>query len=128
MDSKQFIIQLGKKYGFDSSEDVFQVHGKWVVTKTGIQKIVDQEFFTYAFQVIEASSDYCAVLCDIGDKDNNRISCSLGSAEACNVKNKQRYYLEMAEKRAKARAVLMAIGAHGRVYSEDEADEFKPAK
>ena len=68
------------------------------------------------------------MLCDIGDKDNNRISCSLGSAEACNVKNKQRYYLEMAEKRAKARAVLMAIGAHGRVYSEDEADEFKPAK
>jgi hypothetical protein len=31
----------------------------------------------------------------------------------------------MAEKRAKARAILIAINAHGYLYSEDEADEFK---
>jgi len=31
----------------------------------------------------------------------------------------------MAEKRAKARAVLIAIGAHGYLYSEDESDDFK---
>jgi len=125
MDSKQYIIELGKKYQFNSKEDVFQVHGKWIVTKTGIQKIQEQEQFTYEFDHIVLSADYCAMRCTVGNKEGKILSQTFASAEKSNVKNNQKYYAEMAEKRSKARGVLMAINAHGKVYSEDEADEFK---
>jgi len=96
-----------------------------IVTKTGIQKIASQEGFKYSFDVVIVSTDYCAVKCAVFSKDGEELSCSFGSAEKSNVRNAAKYYLEMAEKRAKARAVLIAIDAHGYLYSEDEADDFK---
>lgn len=125
MTKKEFIKELYYKYKLDKNEDIFRVHDTAIVTKTGIQKIVAQESFTYRFDVIKAEPEYCAVKCEVLDSDFQTLATSFGSAEAANVKNKQRYYLEMAEKRAKARAVLIAIGAHGYLYSEDEADDFK---
>ena len=128
MNKIEFIKQIYNDYNLIGDEDIFKLqHGKKVtpiVTKTGIQKIAAKEKYNYDFEVIQATSDYCAVKCTIS-RGGEILSSSFGSAEECNVKNPTRYYLEMAEKRAKARAVLIAIGAHGYLYSEDEADEFK---
>jgi hypothetical protein len=47
------------------------------------------------------------------------------TGEAAPYNNKNGYPLAMAEKRAKDRVVLKLLQAHGALYSEDEADDFK---
>jgi hypothetical protein len=124
MTKLEFLKQVYEKYNLDKDEDIFKVHNTHIITKTGIQKIASAEGFKYDFDVIESQPDYSAVKCTIS-KDGDVLSRSFGSAEKANVKNAQKYYLEMAEKRAKARAILIAIDAHGYLYSEEEADDFK---
>lgn len=127
MNKKEFLRAIFDKYELIAQDDIFKLHDTAIITKTGIQKICAAEKFKYEFDVVVCQPEYCAVRCDVMSFDGKPLSTSFGSAEASNVKNKQRYYLEMAEKRAKARAVLIAIGAHGYLYSEDEADDFKQA-
>ena len=125
MTKKEFLREVFNKYGLNKDEDIFALHGTAIITKTGIQKIVAAEKLQYRFKVIKCEPDYCAVLCKVSSDGGAVTAESFGSAEKSNVKNSQKYYLEMAEKRAKARAVLIAIDAHGYLYSEDEADDFK---
>jgi len=129
MDKMQFIKEIYERYSLIGNEDIFklQLGGKTtpIVTKTGIQKIAAQEAFKYTFDVVMVTPDYCAVKCSVFSKDGEELACSFGSAEKANVRNAAKYYIEMAEKRAKARTILIAINAHGYLYSEDEADEFK---
>jgi hypothetical protein len=47
------------------------------------------------------------------------------TGEAAPANNKNQYPLAMAEKRAKDRCILKLMQAHGALYSEDEAEEFK---
>lgn len=47
------------------------------------------------------------------------------TGEAAPGNNKNQYPLAMAEKRAKDRVILKLLQAHGALYSEDEADDFK---
>ena len=47
------------------------------------------------------------------------------TGEAAPYNNKNGYPLAMAEKRAKDRVILKLLHAHGSLYSEDEADDFK---
>lgn len=122
---KEFLREVFTKYNLNKDEDVFALHGTAIITKTGVQKIASAEGLQYAFDVIKCEPDYCAIKCTVSSKQGEPIAVSFGSAEKANVKNSQKYYLEMAEKRAKARAVLIAIDAHGYLYSEDEADDFK---
>jgi hypothetical protein len=49
------------------------------------------------------------------------------SGEAAPYNNKNGYPFAMAEKRAKDRVTLKLLQAHGALYSEDEADDFKRA-
>lgn len=123
MSKTEFLREIYKKYGL-TEDDVFKLHGTAIITKTGIQKIMTSEGFEYDYEVIVASPEYCAVKCHLS-KDGEQLAVSMASAEKANVRNAQKYYLEMAEKRAKARAILIAIDAHGYLYSEDESDDFK---
>jgi hypothetical protein len=47
------------------------------------------------------------------------------TGEAAPYNNKNGYPVAMAEKRAKDRVTLKLLQAHGAIYSEDEADDFK---
>jgi hypothetical protein len=47
------------------------------------------------------------------------------TGEAAPYNNKNGYPLAMSEKRAKDRCILKLLQAHGALYSEDEADDFK---
>jgi hypothetical protein len=53
----------------------------------------------------------------------SRVEWSFGEAAPYN--NKNNYPLAMAEKRAKDRVTLKLLLAHGALYSEDEAEDFK---
>jgi len=135
MDKMQFIKEIYERYSLIGNEDIFKLQNRDkktgeikitpIVTKTGIQKIAAAENFKYSFDVVSFDPEYCAVKCTLANKDGEELASSFGSAEKANVRNPTKYYLEMAEKRAKARAVLIAIGAHGYLYSEDESDDFK---
>ena len=125
MTRKETLRAIYEKYNLSKDEDIFALHGTAIITKTGMQKIVTFEGFNYTFDVISCTPDFCAVKCTVIDKQGKELSTSFGSAEKSNVKNAQKYYLEMADKRAKVRAVLIAIDAHGYLYSEEEADDFK---
>ena len=129
MTKTEFIKEIYDRYSLIGNEDIFklQLGGKTtpIVTKTGIRKIAAQEGFKYSFDVVMVTPDYCAVKCSVFSKNGEELACSFGSAEKANVRNAAKYYIEMAEKRAKARAILIAIDAHGYLYSEDEADDFK---
>lgn len=132
MTKNEFIKELYEKYNFSKDEDIFVMEmGNRkipIVTKTGMQKIISQEQFKYTFDHIHVSQDYCVVLCKVFSKEGEELSSSYGSAESVNVRNKAKYFMEMAEKRAKVRSVLIAVDAHGYLYSEEEADDFKKWK
>lgn len=59
------------------------------------------------------------VFASIGDRQE------WATGEASPLNNKNQYPLAMAEKRAKDRVILKLLQAHGTIYSEDEADDFK---
>jgi len=63
-----------------------------------------------------------AVICVTGHL-GEKSEWSFGEAAPYNTK--QLYPFAMAEKRAKDRVILKLLGVHGKVYSEEEADDFK---
>lgn len=73
--------------------------------------------------VIEANAaEKIAAICVTG-RMGDRSEWSIGEASPSNCKNA--YCYAMAEKRGKDRVILKLLSAHGSIYSEDEADEFK---
>ena len=104
-----------------NKEDVFkhQQFGFIIITRTGIEKIMAKDEIRLEYEVVRCEIDFCAVKCTATKftKDQKIISIpTFGTA----------HYLEMAEKRAKARAVLQITNFYSLgVYSEVESDEFK---
>jgi hypothetical protein len=62
------------------------------------------------------------VVCVFG-KMGDREEWTFGEASPGN--NKNQYFAAMTEKRAKDRVILKLLAAHGDLYSEDEAEDFK---
>jgi hypothetical protein len=62
------------------------------------------------------------VVCVFG-KMGDREEWTFGEASPAN--NKNQYFAAMTEKRAKDRVILKLLSAHGDLYSEDEAEDFK---
>jgi hypothetical protein len=73
--------------------------------------------------VIQSDLASKAVSLIIFAKMGDRVEWSTGEAAPYNSKNG--YPTAMAEKRGKDRCVLKLLNAHGALYSEDEADDFK---
>lgn len=93
-----------------------------IITRAGIEKIMFAKGITIKYQEVKVEKDFCAVKA-IATKDNETIE-TYGSA--CKETSHNKYYLEMAEKRAMSRAVLkITKGYQLGVFSEDEADDFK---
>ena len=93
-----------------------------IETWNNIEKIMFAKGINITYKEIEVNKDYCAVKAVATLKDE--IIETYGSASVETSHNK--YYLEMAEKRAMSRAVLkLTKGYSLGVYGEDEADDFK---
>ena len=126
------------KYELDK-EDIFtmKMGGRSIpiVTRTGIEKIMSKEDIELDYEVVKCEEEFAAIYCTakktIKEVKGDGISVNkyvmmktFGSASPKNCKSS--YYLEMAEKRSKARAVLLITEFYSLgVYSEVESDDFK---
>ena len=122
---RERLMEVYFKYGLDK-EDIFSLSlgGKSIpiVTRTGVEKIMSLDNIKCSYEVVVCERDFCAVKC-IATKDDVKIE-TYATAQPKNCKSS--YFLEMAEKRSKARAILQITEFYSLgVYSEVESDEFK---
>ena len=113
-----------EKYG-ETESAVWDCHGTWIAKHAPLERNARKAKITFdAPQVIQADGlNACAAMVVFGHL--GEISeWSIGEASPTN--NKNAYPFAMAEKRAKDRVILKLIGLHGMVYSEIEADDFRP--
>lgn len=93
-----------------------------IITRPGIEKIAANNGISIRYEAIVIQPGY-AVIKAIGTMGKQTIE-TFGSADAQTSHNK--YYAEMAEKRAMSRVVLKLMRLYeAGVYGEDEADDFK---
>lgn len=126
---RERLKELFVKYKLDR-EDIFtmQMGGRKIpiVTRTGVEKIMSHDNIKLDYEVVRCERDFCAVKC-IATKETENGTIRIPTYASAQPKNcKSTYYLEMAEKRSKARAILQITEFYSLgVYSEVEADEFK---
>jgi len=128
LSKKQFMTKLVMDNGLIPKEDIFSKPNQWAIIKlTGIEKIQQRLNIRVTFDSIVIEKDFAVIKATaIGRFDSVQSygSATKGRHPEGNVTHA--YLVEMAEKRAKARAVLKLCGAykHG-VYSEDESEDFR---
>ena len=117
--------ELYFKYGLDK-EDIFSLSlgGKSIpiVTRTGVEKIMSIDNIKCSYEVVVCERDFCAVKCTATKGDISIETFATAQPKNC----KSSYFLEMAEKRSKARSILQITEFYSLgVYSEVESEEFK---
>ena len=109
-----------------TKDDIFtqQIGGKQmtIITRSGIEKIAANNGISIRYEAVVMQPAYCVIKAT-GTMAKQVIE-TFGSADGQTSKNK--YFAEMAEKRAMSRVVLklMRLYEHG-IFGEDEADDFK---
>lgn len=119
------IAKIFKDMDMDPKEAVWDCHGIWIAYHRALEKVAAAKQIVFekpeiAFKDDAGKSVTILVTGKMGDK----TEWSFGEAAPSN--NKNAYPWAMAEKRAKDRVILKLLGLHGDVYSEEEADDFKP--
>ncbi len=108
------------------SDEVWEVRtgGAWAIKHAALERVAWERGITFAEpKPLEARGpDKCAALVITG-KMGDRTEWSIGEAAPGNCKNA--YPFAMAEKRGKDRVILKLLNAHGTLYSEEEAEDFK---
>ena len=131
LSKKQFMTKLVTDNGLIPKEDIFSKPNQWAIIKlTGIEKIQQRLNIRVIFDSVVIEKDFAVIKATATgryDSVQSYGSATKGRHPDGNVAHA--YLVEMAEKRAKARAVLKLCGAykHG-VYSEDESEDFKQEK
>ena len=128
MTRKEFMTKLVTDNGLIPKEDVFSKPNQWAIIKlTGIEKIQQRLNIRVVFESVVIEKDFAVIKATATgryDSVQSYGSATKGKHPDGNVSHA--YLVEMAEKRAKARAVLKLCGAYKYgVYSEDESEEFK---
>jgi len=131
MTRKEFMTKLVTDNGLIPKEDVFSKPNQWAIIKlTGIEKIQQRLNIRVVFDSVVIEKDFAVIKATATgryDSVQSYGSATKGKHPDGNVSHA--YLVEMAEKRAKARAVLKLCGAYKYgVYSEDESEEFKQEK
>jgi hypothetical protein len=126
------VIEIGKKYNLDSSVDLWDCQGTWVVTHKALERIAAQENIQWHRppEIVCSDTDSNVVLVAYG-KLGDREEWSTGEASSDNYPKRgraKRYPWAIAEKRAKDRVILKLINLAGYLYSEEESEEFKDAR
>ena len=134
---KEFLTELVSDNDLNLEEDIFRMPlgGKQVaiITRTGIEKIQYNNDIEVKFEVVHVSKEFSVVKA-IATKEGVEGAIiyieTFGSAWHGQGGNcHSNYVMEMAEKRALARAVLKLSGAYKYgVFGEDESDDFKGEK
>ncbi len=108
---------LFNKYDL-SVDDIFRHQHFVIIKRQGVEKIMARAEIQVDYTVEACARDYAAVKATASSPQGKSVT-TFGSASPDNCRSP--YFLEMAEKRAKSRSVLMLCGLyeHG-VYSEVE--------
>jgi len=126
---KEFMTKLVSNYGLILEEDIWKMTrgGKTIaiINRAGIEKIQYASGITITYEPLMLSEDLI-MLRAFATKGDVTIQTMASAKQGENGNCKSNYVLEVCEKRAKGRAVLMMEGAymHG-VHTEDESDDFK---
>jgi|TARA_R100000084_G_scaffold38902_1_gene15649 hypothetical protein len=127
--NKEKLNELYEKYDLKLDTDFWKktMSGKTftIVTRSGIEKIQNQEQIYVSYDAVVTEKDFAVIkaIAKKGDKVIETYSSALkGTGGNCFTS----YVVEMAEKRAFARAVLkMTDFYQENVFGEDESDDFK---
>jgi len=125
---RDFLNQLVKEHGLVVEEDIFNKEGKWAIIKlSGVEKIQNNLNIRVTFESEVIEKDFAVIKAvAVGQRDSVQSYGSAIKGAYPNGNVSHTYLVEMAEKRAKARAVLKLCGAYKYgVYSEDESEEFR---
>jgi hypothetical protein len=125
---RDFLNQLVKDHGLVVEEDIFNKEGKWAIIKlSGVEKIQNNLNIRVTFESEVIEKDFAVIKAvAVGQRDSVQSYGSAIKGAYPNGNVSHTYLVEMAEKRAKARAVLKLCGAYKYgVYSEDESEEFR---
>jgi len=116
------------KYNLVKDTDVFRHQHFVILTRSGIEKIQAQEKIDFDFEIIRSETNFASVK-GIATKDKKTIRTTGSALKGEGFKDgncNTWYVLEMAEKRALARAILKLLNLYEiNVKSEDEAEDFK---
>jgi hypothetical protein len=118
------IISFKDKYGVDADE-IWEVRGgAYAIKHKALERVALAENIKFdPPQILSINlADKTIAMCVTG-RQGERSEWTTGEAAPYN--NKNGYPVAMAEKRARDRVILKLLQAHGALYSEDEADEFK---
>lgn len=131
--SDKAIAEILATYGEPLAGNVWRVQGTAVIYHKALERIAVQARIRFdAPVIVRAERDEAVILVTghMPGPNGDRTEWSIGEALIgvnYRVSGKQAAYVfAMAEKRAKDRVILKLAGLHGLLYSEDEADEFKP--
>ena len=121
------VKDLLTKHEINPREACWDCHGTWVIYHRYCEIIAIKEGITFDQpNIVEAdAAKQIVVLCVTG-RIGDFSAWSFGEAAPYNLKGAKGFPYAMAEKRAKDRVILKLAGIHGLVYSEEEADAFKP--
>ncbi|TNC14874.1 trna delta -isopentenylpyrophosphate transferase [Methylobacterium terricola] len=131
MSADTTIRDILAKYDEDVRSATWKVQSATVIYHRAIERIAAKAGIRFdPPQILRAERDEAVIL--VTGRLGDMTVWSIGEAMVnvnYRVSGKQAAYVwAMAEKRAVDRVVLKLIGLHGIVYSENEADEFKPGR
>ena len=122
------LTEMFYKYNLVKDTDVFRHQHFVILTRSGIEKIQAQEEIDFDFEIIRSETNFASVK-GIATKDKKTIRTTGSALKGEGFKDgncNTWYVLEMAEKRALARAILKLLNLYEiNVKSEDEAEDFK---
>jgi hypothetical protein len=120
------IAEILKKYGEDIKANTWLAPGgkSLCIKHDCVERMAAKAGVGFLPPDIISSDPNNVVIIVVGQMGDAPKTWSFGEASPKN--NKNQYPYAMAEKRAKDRVALKLLGLHGLVYSEEEADDFKP--
>ena len=114
-------------YGLEK-EDVFKHQHYLIITRSGIDKIQAIENIVINYDVINCETNFCVVkaTANKGDASIQTFGSALKGETFKDGNTNTWYVMEMAEKRAKSRAILQLTGMYSLgIFGEDESEDFK---
>ena len=125
-----------KEYDLNPKDALWECHGQFVIYHKYLEIVIREAKIKFDPPIIiEADgANKVAAICvvgrmEAGEKNFSTMEWSIGEASPLNYQtkgNQPAFPWAVAEKRAKDRTALKLLGVHGLIYSEEEADDFKP--
>ena len=122
------LTEMFYKYELIKETDVFRHKHYAILTRSGIEKIQAKENIAVKFEVVECTPKFAGVkaISTKGEETIQTFGSALNTGDYKTSNTNSWYVLEMAEKRALARAILKLLNLYEiGVKSEDEAEDFK---